>query len=193
MLFLNRLRKLVLVQNDSFIELNRREIGQNLVELETKTKDEFKTEKWLLVSENIKVPMNLRPIETVESTEICLAFRLDLINEETTPKSDVYAYLPLRSFGFSFIIQADFEVPASRQDVKQSSEWNQMLIQHVPQIFSNSLQLFKELFKNKIDAANAFFKFVPIEEEILGVFNNVPRQMMDLLNREECIPAFDGI
>ncbi|CAF4530971.1 unnamed protein product, partial [Didymodactylos carnosus] len=27
------------------------------------------------------------------------------------------AYLPLRSYGFRFILQADFEIPATRQEI----------------------------------------------------------------------------
>ena len=42
-------------------------------------------------------------------------------------KQDVYAYLPLRTFGLTFIIQADFEVPSSRQDILGDSLWNQFL------------------------------------------------------------------
>ena len=193
LLFLNRLRKLVLMRNDSLIELSREEVGENVVELKTKTLCESESEKWLVVNERVSVPPNLRPADNVVSTEICLAFCLESISESTPPKMDVYAYLPLRSFGFSFIIQADFEVPASRQDVRQTSHWNQMLLTHIPRIFISSFDRFKRLFPDdKLKAANGFFKFVPLEEEVLGLFHHIPGQITDMLRKEECIPALDG-
>lgn len=50
--------------------------------------------------------------EDVESTELALAFQLDgNITESDTvcqpQKQPVFAYLPLRSFGFRFIIQGE--------------------------------------------------------------------------------------
>ena len=50
--------------------------------------------------------------EDVESTELALAFQLDSSNTESDivwqpQKQPVFAYLPLRSFGFRFIIQGE--------------------------------------------------------------------------------------
>ncbi len=108
---------------------------------------------------------------------------------------DVFAYLPLRSFGFKFIIQADFIVPASRQDIREDSDWNQWLIKQIPKLFLKSFDLFKQLNNNSDSILNAlimFLKFVPLEEEILGCFQHVPRQILDLLRNEPCLPCIDN-
>jgi len=131
----------------------------------------------------------------VDSTELCLAFPVD--NAQTTlPKMDVFAYLPLRSFGFTFIIQADFVVPASRQDVTQDSDWNQWLVQQIPRLFVESFEHFKPSeeapFADKLRALKAYMRFIPLEEETVGFFQSVPGQIAELLRRQELLPVVCG-
>ena len=54
----------------------------------------------------------------------------------------MFAYLPLRSYGFRFIIQGDFEVPSSREDVDSDKSWNQWLREEIPQLFIDALSVF---------------------------------------------------
>ena len=58
------------------------------------------------------------------------------------PPQNVFAYLPLRSYGFRFIIQGDFEVPSSREDVDSDKSWNQWLREEIPQLFIDALSVF---------------------------------------------------
>ena len=55
----------------------------------------------------------------------------------------VFAYLPLRSYGFKFIIQADFEVPSSREDIDKDSVWNQYILQNIPSVLIIAFYKFK--------------------------------------------------
>ncbi len=111
-------------------------------------------------------------------------------------KMDVFAYLPLRSFGFSFIIQADFVVPASRQDVTQDSDWNQWIVKQIPHLFIKAFGYFCKQhieFGNQIMALKAYMKFLPLEEEIIGFFQHVPRQIAELLRNEAFMPAIETL
>ena len=54
----------------------------------------------------------------------------------------MFAYLPLRSYGFRFIIQGDFEVPSSRENVDSDKPWNQWLREEIPQLFVEALSVF---------------------------------------------------
>ena len=47
----------------------------------------------------------------------------------------VFAFLPLRSYGFRFIVQGDFDLPSSREDVNTDSAWNQWLREEIPSVF----------------------------------------------------------
>ena len=55
----------------------------------------------------------------------------------------VFAYLPLRSYGFKFIIQADFEVPSSREDIDKDSVWNQCILQNIASVLIIAFYKFK--------------------------------------------------
>ncbi|MEQ2167553.1 hypothetical protein GOODEAATRI_005250, partial [Goodea atripinnis] len=88
--------------------------------------------------------------EDVESTELALAFQLGGNKAESDivcqpQKQPVFAYLPLRSFGFRFIIQGDFDIPSSREDVDRDSSWNQWLRSEIPQLFLKAMDVFTVL------------------------------------------------
>jgi hypothetical protein len=48
----------------------------------------------------------------VDESEVALAFPLD---GRAPPQQQVFAFLPLRSYGLRFVVQADFIVPSSRE------------------------------------------------------------------------------
>ncbi len=138
LLFLNRLKNLVLVNEmTSTVKAYRRiDINQNFIkifEIDQNENKILKTNKWLVKRKKLEIPQHIeKPCANVDSTEICLAFPVyddeDADKIGSLTKVDVYAYLPLRSFNFSFIIQADWNLPASRQDLLYDNEWNQWLV-----------------------------------------------------------------
>ena len=67
-------------------------------------------------------------------TELLLAFALGgaegegaLLEVEGGGGSKVFAFLPVYSAGLKFVVHADFELVASRQQLRHDSEWNQLL------------------------------------------------------------------
>lgn len=91
----------------------------------------------------------------------------------------IYLFIPKK---------ADFVVPASRQDLNQDSPWNQWIVNHLPALFVQSLHLFREKFE-PIEAVKAYLRFVPLEDEIVGFFQHIPRQVAELLRQEAFLPA----
>lgn len=57
----------------------------------------------------------------------------------------MYAFLPLRSYGLRFILQADWQVPSSREAVDADSPWNQALRDEVPALLMSAMHAFVEL------------------------------------------------
>jgi hypothetical protein len=198
LLFLNRLKYLILLTKEETKIFFRNDLNENLIELQSISIDSLVKQKWLLVKQSLTVTDNLKPDKSVEITDLCLAFPIYDEKEEESrilklDRMDVFAYLPLRSFGFKFIIQADFVVPASRQDIREDSDWNQWLIKQIPKLFLKSFDLFKQVNNESVlNALIMFLRFVPLEEEILGCFQHVPRQILDLLRNEQCLPCIDN-
>ena len=55
----------------------------------------------------------------------------------------MFAFLPLRSYGLRFIVQGDFDLPSSREDVNSDSVWNQFIRDEIPQLFLSALDKIK--------------------------------------------------
>lgn len=51
----------------------------------------------------------------------------------------VYAFLPVRDFGMRFAIQADWLLPASREDVLSDNAWNEWLRGQVPNVLRQAI------------------------------------------------------
>jgi hypothetical protein len=60
--------------------------------------------------------------------------------EEEDEYCFVYSYLPIRSYGFPFMIQADFLLVSNRQDIHKNKAWNKWLRDQIPFVFYSALQ-----------------------------------------------------
>ncbi|RXN31303.1 hypothetical protein ROHU_036186 [Labeo rohita] len=130
--------------------------------------------------------------DDVESTELALAFQLsDSSSCDVKPqKQPVFAFLPLRSFGFRFIIQGDFDIPSSREDVDRDSSWNQWLRSEIPQLFVHAMDVFSQHPEfSGLGGLCYFMQFIPQPSEILDFFNPVANQIIQLLKGKACLPA----
>jgi uncharacterized membrane protein YgcG len=97
------------------------------------------TERWLRVSAVLAVPPHAARAG-IGATQLSLALPL-LRRSELAPSrgplpdQEVFAYLPLRSYGFRFMLQGDWVVPSSREAVDTGAAWNQWLREEVPPLF----------------------------------------------------------
>jgi hypothetical protein len=86
--------------------------------------------------------------ESVNSTELTLAFplksRSELQGLESLQSLEVFAFLPLRSYGFRFLVQADWLVPSGREAVDHSSGWNDWLRSQIPDLFISAVRVIIE-------------------------------------------------
>ncbi|KAJ3686106.1 hypothetical protein LUZ61_015270 [Rhynchospora tenuis] len=146
---------------------------------------------WLVVSRELNAS-ELRP--EVKTTRISLAFRLDKsCNGEYEAHLDqqpTFAYLPLRKYGMRFILQADFSLPSSREEVDHDSAWNQWLLSKFPDLFVTALKSFCQLsfYKDKhVRAISAFMGFVPLVGEVHGFFSSLPHMILSRLRVSDCL------
>ncbi|UPX11197.1 uncharacterized protein EKO05_0001817 [Ascochyta rabiei] len=78
-------------------------------------------------------------------TKITIAFPLP--SEEGKPAlkpHHVYAFLPIRSYGFRFLIQADFILTASREDIESTLPWNVSIRDALSEAFVSSMLHFNQ-------------------------------------------------
>ncbi|XP_069113795.1 uncharacterized protein [Argopecten irradians] len=196
LLFLHRLRQITVLNkvDESTQVMRRRDLGDNVVEIQHKKG----TDRFLIIKKSLdasKISLQAKSGVEVDSTEIAMAFPLRSKSQRShsltnQPRQPVFAFLPLRSYGFRFIVQGDFDVPSSREDVDRDSPWNQWIRNELHTLFIEALDLFKSHKEfSPLEAVTSFLQFVPMEDEILDFFRPVASQILAKLKAKACVPT----
>ncbi|XP_055892730.1 uncharacterized protein LOC106068793 isoform X2 [Biomphalaria glabrata] len=195
LLFLHRLKEITIENKveGSRIFMSRQDFENGEIQIT----HSHGTDKWLVLRKILdatNISLQAKSGVEVESTEIALAFPLKskkLMNTQMKlEKLPVFAFLPLRSYGFRFIVQGDFDVPSSREDVDRDSFWNQWLRNEIHVLFIEALQAFKTREDlTPVEALIQYLQFIPLEGEVMAFFKPVASQILDQLRAKECMPV----
>ncbi|RAL54444.1 hypothetical protein DM860_001572 [Cuscuta australis] len=193
LLFLHRLKCIMfrdMIRN-SFIIMRKEVVGDGIVRVSCGNEKM----SWLVVSHKLRADL-IRP--DVQTTEISIAFTLqETIDGSYIPnlnQQPVFAFLPLRKYGLKFILQGDFVLPSSREEVDGNSPWNQWLLSEFPNLFVNAEKSFCNLPCFRNDPAKgvaAYLTFVPIIGEVHGFFSSLPQMILSKLRMSNCL-ILDG-
>jgi hypothetical protein len=133
---------------------------------------------------------NLPPDEKrdgVTRSELLLAFPLDESDEPILAPQQVCAFLPIRDYGFKFLIQADFLLIASREDADNSSTWNKALRDQFSKAFVQSVEWF-----NGSSLRYTWPRYLPAAPTSYDFFSPLKRGILDALARKPILEAMDG-
>lgn len=189
LLFLHRLQCIRFrdMVSDYMIIMKKQNVGNGIVKVSVGNE----TMTWFVESQELQAD-TIRP--DVKTTEISIAFTLqESDNEGFIPCLDqqpVFAFLPLRRYGLKFIIQGDFVLPSSREEVDGDSPWNQWLLSKFPDLFVGAERSFCALpcfSENPGKAVAAFMSFVPLVGEVHGFFSSLPRLIISKLRTSKCL------
>ncbi|XP_019264189.1 PREDICTED: uncharacterized protein LOC109241829 [Nicotiana attenuata] len=189
LLFLHRLHciKFRNMLSDSIVVMRKEAVGNGIIKVS------FGEEKLtcFVVSQKLRAD-TIRP--DTPTTEISIAFTLqETLDGSYNPQLDqqpVFSYLPLRKYGLKFILQADFVLPSSREEVDGDSPWNQWLLSEFPGLFVSAERSFCDLpcFKdNPAKGVTAYMSFVPLVGEAHGFFSSLPRMILSRLRTSNCL------
>lgn len=189
LLFLHRLRWIAI--HNSFVGstkvMYKEDLGNGLVRV---THDKGHA-TWLVVKHQVEAAV---PRPGILTTEISLAFTLrevmDGYYEASPEQQQVFSFLPVRTYGLQFIVQGDFILPSSREEVDGDAAWNQWLLSEIPEAFMKAAGLFKVLsiLEKPGIAVSNFMRFVPLEGEVVGFFSPLPRLIFARLQASPCLP-----
>nr|DAD23986.1 TPA_asm: hypothetical protein HUJ06_025449 [Nelumbo nucifera] len=189
LLFLHRLQciKFRNVLNDSLTVMRRETMGDGIVKV---SHGNMKM-SWFVETQKLQASV-IRP--DVQTTEIAVAFTLKETDDgEYKPQLDqqpVFAFLPLRTYGLKFILQGDFVLPSSREEVDGDSAWNQWLLSQFPGLFisaERSLCALPCFQDHPGKAVTAYMSFVPLVGEVHGFFSHLPRMIISKLRMSNCL------
>jgi hypothetical protein len=146
---------------------------------------------WLVVSKKLQGTLVRHDVHT---TEIALAFTLQENEkgeyEPYLKQQPVFAFLPLRNYGLKFILQGDFVLPSSREEVDADNAWNQWLLSEFPSLFVSAQESFCSLScfqRCPGKAVTAIMSFVPLAGEVHGFFCKLPHLILSKLRLTRCM------
>ncbi|KAJ6491690.1 hypothetical protein C8R47DRAFT_976213, partial [Mycena vitilis] len=94
----------------------------------------------------------------ITDTEVVLVFPLEQDGSPKISARAVHAFLPIREYGFSFLIQGDFLTLANREDVLSDSRWNKTIRDGLVSLFLKAV----EEFQRRPELALVWYKYIPI-------------------------------
>ena len=158
LLFLRKLKVIEVEEKDENkvkrIELHEKD---GMVEI---VNDECKS-YWKVIKKSFKIPQNIdeERRKDISETEVILAFPLkEDYFPDTSNEQFIFAYLPVRKYGFKFIIQADFLLPITREDIIKDNKWNEWLRDSTIEVFLNAVRE----FKNDENLKYGFYNYLPL-------------------------------
>lgn len=133
-------------------------------------------------------PDDKRP--KVNESELILAFPIDDAGKAlAVPTCATFAFLPIRTFGFRFCVQADFLLSSAREDIQTARPWNTALRDAIAAAFVASV----EQFKARPALGRTFLQYLPREQEVTTpFFAPVVQQTLDALAQTACILCASG-
>jgi hypothetical protein len=196
-MFLRRLSKIRVVRlddsGDTFDELvMSHEHRQFTDDLEVVTTTRSKgTKSWksrYLLSDYVARGMPSTELrQGVTETSIKLAFPINDQQQPLIAKQDVYAFLPVCSFGLPFLIQADFLLVASRQGIDESQPWNRRLQDHI--VFA-LIQAFQRL--NDTRLKYLWPAYLPEAQVALKFFDKLKDKFLDRVKDVKILESRSG-
>ncbi|KAF2852960.1 hypothetical protein T440DRAFT_466522 [Plenodomus tracheiphilus IPT5] len=122
------------------------------------------------------------------SSEVLLAFAVGPEGEPWIAPQKVYAFLPVRDYGFKFLIQADFLLIASREDINVSSAWNRYLLAAIPEAFLKAVHTF-----NKGELRYQWTRYLPDHRPHSGFFEQLMANIVRTLSQSRVIESWSGV
>ncbi|HEY9800029.1 MAG TPA: DUF3883 domain-containing protein [Leptolyngbyaceae cyanobacterium] len=147
---------------------------------------------YTLLKNKLIVPEHIQESkrENVKSIELIVAFSLQEDGSaDTRLEQKVFAFLPTRSYGFKFLIQADFLVPANREDIHKDTQWNKWIRDNIATTFLLAV----EKFKQDSNLQKTYYNYIPLNSEIKDeFFIPVVSEIHNKLKTSECILTESG-
>ncbi|KAF2797554.1 hypothetical protein K505DRAFT_298205 [Melanomma pulvis-pyrius CBS 109.77] len=118
---------------------------------------------------------------------ILLAFPITNTQEAIIEPQQVYAFLPIRDYGFKFLIHADFLLAANRKGIDSSSLWNWALREAILVAFVEEVQKF-----SSTPLRYTWPQYIPDKSSPFDFFWKFRSDVVDSLRKSPIVESEDG-
>ncbi|PMD64854.1 uncharacterized protein K444DRAFT_554213 [Hyaloscypha bicolor E] len=183
LIFLRKLKEINITITDkngktSHRKLQRTDVEETDIKITTLHEDNRDSQYLVTKHRVIGLPVEPKRPKCSES-EILLAFPVTDFNTGSTLDSQsVYAFLPIKSYGFRFLLHGEFLLTASRQDIDTSSSWNRVIRNAAADAFVKTM---KRLNSGKLKYY--WPRYLPVDD-IHSFFDPVKNKILERLAKE---------
>ncbi|MCQ1537467.1 hypothetical protein FTO68_00455 [Methanocalculus taiwanensis] len=162
-LFLNKLKNIsVVLDGETIFSLTKEVIDDYYIstiqEISNDGKKNSSIKRFLLCTDSFDKPIEITSEErsNCHESSISIAFPLD---DDSTGDGKFFAYLPVKKIPeVPFLLNADFLLISSREDVHVDDPWNKWLISCVPKVFVKAFDKFLDMD----EYSKSLYKFIPL-------------------------------
>ncbi|GAW15237.1 hypothetical protein ANO14919_046460 [Xylariales sp. No.14919] len=140
-------------------------------------------------SYGISIPLSNGSEISCEQSDIVLGFPYTPTLKSPCQTYDVYAFLPIRDYGFKFILQADFQLVTSREEIDASSTRNRELIQQIPNAF---LQAVNKINAERLPLRYSWPHHLPSTQHRDDCFKDLWQNMLRLISDQPILESLEG-
>ncbi|KAK3360775.1 hypothetical protein B0T25DRAFT_133644 [Lasiosphaeria hispida] len=119
--------------------------------------------------------------------EIRLAFPIARDGLPHVVPQQVYAFLPIRDYGFKFLLQADFILTANREGIDRSSAWNHAILKHLPAAILKAIRAF-----NSRRLCYIWPRYLQLRPPMSDFFAGLNSELIRLLSEQDILESAAG-
>ncbi|KAF2970825.1 hypothetical protein GQX73_g2789 [Xylaria multiplex] len=145
------------------------ELSKDRSRRSTRLQHDDQTLSYYVIQHDISgLPWEPKRMNQTQSTiELAFPTTIDL-DEPVIESQQVYAFLPVRDYGFKFLLHADFLLTANRQDIATPSNWNNVVVDCVEDAFMKAVHLL-----NDSTLRYKWPRYLPIPLGFSNVFSDI--------------------
>ncbi|KII91731.1 hypothetical protein PLICRDRAFT_173538 [Plicaturopsis crispa FD-325 SS-3] len=186
LLFLRRLRSLnidiAFEGTRRNVKIARRDKGEHITNLERVVDGALDlSQDYHAVTHTASTYIGEAKRDGITQSDIVLAFPVGRDGRPDIRTEEVHAFLPLKNFGFHFMIQADFLTSSSREDILTDSQWNIKLREGVVDAFVRAVI---EHFRSSTTLEYVWIQYLPsnivdpffvrLQDDIVSSLKKIP-------------------
>ena len=155
-------------------------------EIPVASRRQFKTVRHAYSTESLQEEKR----QGVKESVVVLAFPLDNDGAAFADSTQsLFSFLPVRDYGFRFLVQGDFLLSSNREDIHKSSVWNEAARDEVTKAFIGAVLA----FRTDPVLSRSLLQYVPRKGDIADPFFEEAAEKIVLdLKTAECVLAASG-
>jgi hypothetical protein len=158
------------------------EISSNSIIIEVKHENERSLLKLSKNEEEFSFQYKMIKMKKVtfmeKEIELNFGFHINMENQADPKFHFIYSTtIPIRSYGFPFLIHSNFKLTFNKEDINHDDEFNKFINEYIVDGFIQCIDFFKNENSLKYD----WYNYIPIENDLFNEFKDISKKIIERL------------